>query len=432
MSLLIKVGSFTKPITAAPFSQAITGVGFQPKAVFLYGTNPTGEVTWTTGSFGGSHAVWSSTSAADEYALGDIATHNVAAAAEGESVAQKAFRIHAGTNTGEASLTSIDADGFTLNWTSNQNVARVIHYVAIAGSDVLARAHSWALPTSTGLAAVTGVGFRPDLVLFILGNEATTAFQATGTSTTGGRTRLGAMDRDGHQWALAVAAEHAANPSDTERSLLSDSCIQGTSANTLRLKAKFASMDADGYTVNFTTAPATAGLIGALAIGGGILARVGVTAKPTGGAPASHTVAGIGFRPKGIILAGVQNTSSAAIATHAEIGVGAASSTADRAACCRINRDNITPTNAQRYCDSTKVFVKADNATPAVDAAADLVSFDQDGFTLTWNPNDGVATEVAYIALGDQVRPRPGRPAIRSRGANLGRKQRGAWRRRTA
>ncbi len=47
-----------------------------------------------------------------------------------------------------------------------------------------------------------------------------------------------------------------------------------------------------------------------------------------------------------------------------------------------------------------KVFIKNDNNTQTIDAEADLTGFTNVGFTLDWTTNDGVATQMLYLALG--------------------------------
>ena len=40
------------------------------------------------------------------------------------------------------------------------------------------------------------------------------------------------------------------------------------------------------------------------------------------------------------------------------------------------------------------------NAAGTIDAEADLVSLDPDGFTLRWTTNDTIATEILCLELG--------------------------------
>ena len=46
------------------------------------------------------------------------------------------------------------------------------------------------------------------------------------------------------------------------------------------------------------------------------------------------------------------------------------------------------------------------DGSPSIQAQADLVSLDPDGFTLVWTTNDAVATEILYLVLGAGVKRR--------------------------
>src|SRR6185503_15352436 len=67
----------------------------------------------------------------------------------------------------EADLTSWDATNVTINWTTQVGAyaGYYINYIAIGGSEVSAKVVNWQAPTATGNSAVTGVGFKPDVVI---------------------------------------------------------------------------------------------------------------------------------------------------------------------------------------------------------------------------------------------------------------------------
>ena len=125
----------------------------------------------------------------------------------------------------EADLSSWDDTNFTLNWTTNDANAYVIHFIAIGGSDVSAPVVDWTMRTTTGNPTVTGVGFQPDVVFHAHGGHTFTA--ALPANLAGGAFGLGVMDFDGDQWALANWTDrqlgherHAARPADRRRDLL--------------------------------------------------------------------------------------------------------------------------------------------------------------------------------------------------------------------
>src|SRR4029077_20635039 len=70
-----------------------------------------------------------------------------------------------GAVVAEADVQSWDSTNVVLNWTSNDSASTVVHYLALGGSDVSAQVVEWTTGTGTGNRVVTGVGFRPAVVI---------------------------------------------------------------------------------------------------------------------------------------------------------------------------------------------------------------------------------------------------------------------------
>ena len=111
-----KVGTFTKDISDAVTSQAITGIGFQPKAIVMWG-GVSGSAAYTTifGAFDGT-------------------THRTMlynGSAYDPDLAYILFLV-SGANNRSASVASFDADGFTLTWakTNSPTGTATINYMA--------------------------------------------------------------------------------------------------------------------------------------------------------------------------------------------------------------------------------------------------------------------------------------------------------------
>jgi subtilisin-like proprotein convertase family protein len=128
----VKAGNFTKTTAAAPVSQSITGTGFAPKAVFFHSfqdVTQAAPVANSRMSYGASDGVTEGSSA---FADLDLANPTNFQAIDKTS---KAFmKVDNGTATidAEADLTSLDADGFTVNWTTNDAVATEMLYMGFA------------------------------------------------------------------------------------------------------------------------------------------------------------------------------------------------------------------------------------------------------------------------------------------------------------
>src|SRR5262249_55674183 len=189
----------------------------------------------------------------------------------------------------EADLQSWDATNFTLNWTTNNATAYVIHFIAIGGPAVSAKVVPWTMGTTTGNKSVTGVGFTPDVVLHAhVGPGFTFAPPTSAPDARGGR---GVRERGGGKGANALRSLTGV-PSDPQGGQQRDACLYGFGAGLVVSKrASFVSMDADGFTVNFTTADTNAGQVVSLALKG-VAAKAGSFLKSTTVPPASAFVQG--------------------------------------------------------------------------------------------------------------------------------------------
>jgi hypothetical protein len=100
---------------------------------------------------------------------------------------------------------------------------------------------SFSVPGSTGNHSVTGLGFKPGLVVITGGWIAITNTNLASH---------GAMDGSGNQWAQSnwsdVGNIHGTHRDTAACMLL---CIP---AGTVVVRAEYVSMDADGFTINFT------------------------------------------------------------------------------------------------------------------------------------------------------------------------------------
>jgi hypothetical protein len=296
----------------------------------------------------------------------------------------------------EADLTSWDSTTFTLNWTTNIGAPYVVHCIAIGGSDVSAKLVDWTMRTSPGNSVITGVGFRPDVVFHAHGTHAFTA--ALPSSQAHGGFGLGVMDFDGDEWSFANLSRDALGTSDTQRGQRTDASIFSFNQGlVVQKEASWVSMDADGFTMSFSTAGAGAARVFSLALKG-VNVKPGSFNKTVAAAPAAQAITGVGFRPSLVMLASVQNTTAATPVAHSRFGLGASDGVGEASSASQdSNGAAVTVVNA--IDKTSKAFIKVNNATPAIDAEANLASRDADGFTLSWTTNDAVATEILYLTM---------------------------------
>ena len=137
-----KIGSTLQKTTVG--TTAVTGVGFTPKLLIMSSVNNTST---TSASGGGGLIIGTATSTTQRNVAGnDVRDGSSGNFSQGKTSEALVMGHYTGTSTtadsthptvsGEADLASFDADGFTLNWTSTDGVARESYYVAIGQSDV--------------------------------------------------------------------------------------------------------------------------------------------------------------------------------------------------------------------------------------------------------------------------------------------------------
>jgi hypothetical protein len=389
MSLSVKVGTITAKTTTG--NQAYTGVGFQPKALIFYATLETADGYAANTIIGVGFAV----STSQRFYISEVSQDAVAGATNSQK-AHDALAIGlmaaGGAVAIAADLVSMDADGFTLNWTTANGSAIVINYLAIGGSDVT-NVFAGRYTTIAGATqAVTGVGFTPDLVLCV-GNDATT-WPLTGSNH--GKMSIGAFTASAQGATTVRDNGNATTNSDAavyQRTTKSYVGLSSTAATVLQ-EFDRASMDADGFTLNSPTVNVGAHFL-YLAIKGGRFWVGNETQKTSTGTKAKT---GVGFRPKGLLTFGVNAAASATVNAGGKLSVGASDGTTSRSAWAEAQSG--VPTREDNSATAA-VAVRHATGPSTTNAEASLSSFDADGFTLNWTTADATAREFLAVAFGD-------------------------------
>ncbi len=129
----VDIGTFNQPTSTG--SQSITGAGFEPQALLL---SSFGRSTTSGGSTNARLSLGMADGTDQSYRwIGDadaLATTNTNSIYENTKV----LGAHHSTtmvNQAEASLTTFDSDGFTLNWSTADSTPREIFYITMGGPD---------------------------------------------------------------------------------------------------------------------------------------------------------------------------------------------------------------------------------------------------------------------------------------------------------
>ena len=160
---------------------------------------------------------------------------------------------------------SIQDTGFNSSGISGDEVG---HLALMFGGDTLVKIGLFDTATSTGTDAITGVGFQPAIVML-----ATSLATANDTVTASNGASIG-WAIDSAEYSLSWADENDATTMNTQTEIASSVIDLPDGDGSALCKATIASMDSDGFTLNYATADGTARkgfyvAIGAVAAGGG-------------------------------------------------------------------------------------------------------------------------------------------------------------------
>jgi hypothetical protein len=391
MTSSIKVQTITTRTTNG--SLAYTGFGGTPKALIFFATKQTAAGFGTPSSVSMGFATDSSHQQQITISADDAAgTTNT-----GGRLTAACFNILTnGTPTlgVEATLTSMDADGFTLNYTSTDGSAYLIRVIALMGADYTATVGSFNFPIGTGNASTSGVGLggKPECVLLLSQDSPLATAQAQG------RLIFGAFNSKGQQATANIFnRDNQVGTSDVSSIERTDACMyQGFSvAGTERL-VTFTSMDADGWTLNHNPVTGSANAVVYLAIKGGT-SYIGADTQKTSAGNQSKT--GFGFAPDGVLTVSVNKVATTTRDdTQLKFSIGAADGT-NYATTFAQGVDSTTPSVEKNGGVST-VAIRMATQPSTVNAEATLVSFDSDGYTLNWTTADATAREFIVIGFG--------------------------------
>ncbi|KKM98089.1 hypothetical protein LCGC14_1161510, partial [marine sediment metagenome] len=411
MAYNVKVGTVTKTTdTGVPVTQAVTGLGFQPKAIMVWTYGRAGDATLRSAIAGASidvlrPAIGFAADVGGGEESGVAAFFGVGANVDfngGQRAATSRFIelvTASGALVASASIDSFDADGFTFNWQTNNAEAVELHYLALGGSDLTDVALlDWTMPVAAGNKAVTGAGFTPDCVIHIHAGAV--------TATTGDDAQLGIGVMEGaDEWAATFSDNDGEQVTDAaSRGQIVDGCILEIDPATqvIDARASFVSMDADGFTTNFSVSPGAAHRVFSLCLAGGAY-KAGSFAKTTGDV---QTVRGLNMEPLAVLLASYGGAGSPEVLLDVRMGLGASDGTDDAAAAVDDPDDLLLEMSGYSRSDRALAYVDGPPATP-VFVTATVERLLADEIDLIWRQNTADADLILYLALGTDLLSTP-------------------------
>lgn len=396
MALQSFVGSFASP--SGTGTQAITGVGFQPKAV----------VFWN--SFITAFNVVGGTYASDSIGFDDGTD------AGGQAFCQAAFLSGNNTNnvwSDDRSLLlvnnnainflmlagyiqSMDADGFTINWDFYAGaVGFQWCFWAIGGSDVSGKVLFVNSRATPGTQATTGVGFQPKALMtnYRAGVRGGTLFGYDGAPNVGVAASSSLQ---------AVSLGYMKAPLTTtisKRYQDTTNCLGYNDGVSAAVRAALTSFDADGFTLTYATSQPTTNYACCLALGGAGITGVDAGAFLEPGATGAQTVT-TNIAASTIFIASMSAAASGSIGANCCPMWGAANATAQKVAWTGMLDATAVPLAGLRYMDSTHAIQLLDIVTRDITGTATVSAFNASSVTVTWTDVSAGARQLVYLALG--------------------------------
>lgn len=389
--MLAKVGSFTKGTSTG--NQAITGVGFVPKLVLVWYSGGTTTDTWVDGWQAGIGYGDTTTAGSTFTRENDNATTSH----RRRTLTAKFIKMinGSGTTLAEATLSSLDSDGFTINWSTNDSNTFIMNYLCLAGSDLTnVGVFNWkpAASPTTGNQSYSSLGFQPDLAIFASALNGGT-FENTVSDNV---MMVSAMQSTTARWAGMIKSDgNGAGSSFYNNKVLAD---HNTSGGADYFVGDFVSFNSNGLTINLTQNSWGQDLE-VLTLKGGSY-KVGSFTKST--STGNQAVTGVGFVPAAVLFfTNSQTTANSNNTTSgARFGLGAADIAGNERSITGQNADGGGTTNTASMTSTTALLTVADNDTKTTNGQATLVSMDSDGFTINWGTNDSNADYIGYVAFG--------------------------------
>jgi len=262
---------------------------------------------------------------------------------------------------------------------------------------LLSAVGAFAKRVGTGTQSITGLGFQPKAIRFsgtlsnVPDGTVDTFYVSMSVGFDDGTTHTGQCFTEAPF--VGVNSTNCAWSDDRSLLLLGASAI-----NFLSAAGYIASMDADGFTINWDFSGALSDGIywNYWAVGGSDVDAVVAFMTPRA-TPGSQSITGVGFQPKALIttfMPGVRGGTQ--FAHEGLLNVGFAVSNTQQAATASYC-DATGTTVADMYQTTTNCVALARTSTVVL---ASFTSFDADGFTLNFSTSQSTSLYIAYLALG--------------------------------
>lgn len=394
MGISCKSGYFT--LNTSTGTQAITGLGFQPKFIIFLGTSQTANNTQSDIN----QVIGFATSSTARKCVTYNAEDNLSTTDTQRAWFNYAFQMYEVASSSvlyRAELDSMDSNGFTIDITVAPGSAYRVAYFAVGGTDITNTAiGDFDLTDSTGSQSITGVGFQPDFLFCIgAGDDRSVGSRASDLELS-----VGFSSGSGEDGGLSVNEETDQATSDASTLQRNNNFLLSLDANgNIDIVASLTSFDTNGFTVNKSVANDVT-RFHYLAVKGGEWHVNNFNAQSSTG---NFNVTDTDFTPKGVFTISGCNPTATTSQSDLSIDFGCASSASDAINIGSFSEDNVGTSQCFNWNRPEKLYSNYDSSA-SIYGGINFVSFLSNGFTLnqTTAETSGVS-EILYFAVGEST-----------------------------
>lgn len=379
-------------------TQATTGAYGRPRALLgLSGVSAKGntgaDVHWSLGAYGD----------ATYRSVGVIGRDNQATTAQrsGMSSSHLIYSAASAAISQAAEVSSLDANGFTLNWTTVTGGGAISVLAFPESFATHAAVNNFTTRTTVGTTDVNCVyssaTFQPDVVFLYASRISGSAIQAPPSTGNEYAPILGIAVRGGNQGCLAGWAEGGAAAANTNQYLSESSALVIVQNGAVIVEAAVSFL-ATGFRLTYSTVAGSGYVIRALALKGGQY-TLGFASAPT--SPGAQVLAAAGQYPSAVFAMGLAATTGNTV--HDGLGMTwgmAAREPANQYAIWGSDVDAADPSQCDKAVQANLLYFGTDNAPGTVRARASVSAWAQDEVTLSW-ADASTAFRYLWLAIGD-------------------------------
>jgi len=395
VSVKTKVGTFA--LNTGAGVQNISGVGFQPELILLFGNPLTADGIGVDFNFFLGAAT--SSTARGVVTLNDedgVDPYDSTRSVENDQILAL---LDPGLTTylAQGDFSSMDIDGFSINLGTAPATGYRITYLAIAGEDMTNVAvSSFAASTSPGNQSVSSLSFQPDAIMFVWDGDT-----LAGSPGNDSEINVGFALSSTNRATASIATDNGTSSGLTYKGAWSDGCLSEIYYvdGTLNGKADFVSFDTNGFTINWSTNTGSADDIMFIAFKGGSYG-LGILDTQTGTGSFSET--GLSFQPTGGIFVSTLATALSSIQSGLEWSFSAVDVDGNVVVAGGSSESGQNPSDADVFQDDASLYRNYDfNQT--LEGQVDFTSWNGNGFTLNQTDADPTATKLIYFVIGGEA-----------------------------